>query len=99
MKIDEDGIIKMKGKKDFDHNTITLILKLEGQDTTKPATKTQWRLNAHESCWKKFRHKLSKLEEVTKTLFSSNTLSLNDKYAKWMTNIDSNSDRKCFHKK
>ena len=69
MKIDEEGIIRMKGEKDSDHNTITLTLKIDGQDVTKPTAKTQWRLNAPENHWKKFRHELSKLEDATKKLF------------------------------
>ena len=88
MEIDETGILRMKGEKDSDHNTIVLTLKLEGQEKTKPERRTQWRLNAPQECWNKFRHELNKLEYDTKSLFENKDLSLDDKYSRWIKKID-----------
>ena len=47
MVIDEDGLLKVKGKKnETDHNTISLELKLPNIDSTKVVKKTDWNLRA-----------------------------------------------------
>ena len=46
MIIDEAGLVRMKGSKDSDHNTIIVTFNLEGQENCRPETLTKWRLNA-----------------------------------------------------
>ena len=89
MLIDEEGILKVKGQKDTDHNTIVVNLKMEKVNRPKPERKTKWRLNAPEANWKKFRQELGKLQTSTHQIFSSTDKSIDKKYSKWLKNIES----------
>ena len=88
MMIDEKGILKLRGEKESDHNTIVVNLKIEKDEKTKPPKRTKWRLNAPESHWSKFRRELNKLEPETRQIFNSQDLSLDQKYNKWLKNIE-----------
>ena len=46
MSIDEEGLIKIKGKTETDHNTILLNIKVDNIDYFKPQKQVVWRLNA-----------------------------------------------------
>ena len=73
MEIDEAGLFRLSGQKDSDHNTIFLKIKMNATSTQKPQKVTQWRLNAPEKEWQRFRHESHKLEPEIQQLFSSET--------------------------
>ena len=61
MLIDEDGLFKIKGKKETDHNTI-IVTFLTTSDMKQPTTKNSvWRLQAPECNWTEFNKGLFKL--------------------------------------
>ena len=88
MIIDEEGLMKIKGKTDTDHNTIVLNLNVHKIEKMKPEKHIHWRLNAPEADWKKFRHELSKLENEMKNLFTTSNITLDEKYKKWLKKIE-----------
>ena len=89
MIVDENGLLKMKGEKDTDHNTIILTVRMEEDEKQRPIKKTKWRLNAPEQNWTKFRREMGKLENESKQIFTSPGNSLDQKYTKWIKNIES----------
>ena len=46
MSIDKEGLIKIEGKTETDHNTILLNIKVDNIDYFKPQKQVVWRLNA-----------------------------------------------------
>ena len=87
MEIDEKGLLKIRGKKDSDHNTISVKIKL-GEEKMKPSKKVQWRLNAPEECWTKFRRELKRLEPQTHNSIESEHHSIDQKYSRWLKGIE-----------
>ena len=57
--VDEEGHLRVKGKNETDHNTITMTIKIN--DPRKPKFQERWRLNNKEG-WKLF-NKTIQLEE------------------------------------
>ena len=86
MHIDEEGLLKVKGQKDTDHNTIVVSLRMDKVNRPKPEKKTNWRLNAPEENWKKFRQELGKLQSTAHQIFSSTDLCIDQKYEHWEDN-------------
>ena len=58
--IDENGTMRMKGKEDSDHNTITMTTKLECKNPP-PPKKTIWKINNKEG-WKEYNRRVGELE-------------------------------------
>ena len=58
--IDEEGQLRIKGKNETDHNTITMELKIN--DPRKPIYVEKWQLNNTEG-WKKFNQKMVEINE------------------------------------
>ena len=58
MSIDEDGIYKIKGKNETDHNTISLDINMKNVDKTKVIKKTDWNLRASSEKWTQFGEEL-----------------------------------------
>ena len=71
MKIDEEGIHKIRGKTNTDHNTIIVEMKIEKIDRTKTAKTVAWRLNAPSEQWESLKSELGNLENGMQQLFSS----------------------------
>ena len=89
MVIDEKGLLKLRGEKATDHNTIIVNLRMEGIKKPDPLKRTKWRVNAPEENWKKFRQELRKLEPSVSEIFSQNNILIDQKYNKWVKEIES----------
>jgi hypothetical protein len=58
MVIDEEGIMKAKGKNETEHNTIKVLLKMNRLEASQNITKINWRLNAPKEKWHAFSKEL-----------------------------------------
>ena len=81
MEIDEMGLFRMSRRKESDHNTIVLKIKICRNPEQKPQKCTQWRLKAPEDDWK--------LEAEMHEQFTSQSYTLDEKYRKWIKKIES----------
>ena len=60
MKIDEEGLLKVKGKNESDHNTITINMKIIHENRTQGKKETI-QLNAKPESWEHYREKIKDL--------------------------------------
>ena len=88
MKIDEEGLLKIRGDKCTDHNTITLHLIVKSIERMKQTKMTNWRLNAPEQYWIKFRRELDRFGNEVQDILDSESDTLAQKYKKWMKGIE-----------
>ena len=88
MRIDETGILKLKGSTDTDHNTITAEIHITDIEIPPKPKTVVWRLNAPEENWKKFDHELKKLEVKAYQWFQTVENDINPAYKKLMKGID-----------
>ena len=86
--IDEDGIYKIKGKHETDHNTICIDMNIGKLDKQKVVKKTEWNLRASSEKWALFGDEL-----VMRTDIARNSLNATDKpfeyrYKKWYQELN-----------
>ena len=87
MKIDEDGLYRISGTKESDHNTILLKLEMKnGKVITEK--KEIMRLNAPPEKWKRYEENLKEVREKYETLLWEPTINISEKYQKWVQQID-----------
>ena len=88
MAIDEEGLLKLKGKKESDHNTICIQLNIPAVDKTKPVVKTGWNIKADDSKWKKFEDELVKRAPKAKEIISDSQKPMDERYKKFVNEIE-----------
>ena len=88
MKIDEDGLLRLKGHKDTDHNTITITMNIEKCRKKVPDKRIKWNISAPNESWRKFRWELEQLEDKAEKIFDSENDPLDKQYKKWLKNIE-----------
>ena len=82
MRIDEEGIFKLKGSTDTDHNTITAEIHMPDIEIPPKQKTVVWRLNGPEENWKKFDKELKKLEGKAYQWFQAVENDINPAYSK-----------------
>ena len=82
MLIDENGDYRLKSKKESDHNTIIVDVKLDLKQQKQPK-RTQWNLNAPAEAWALFREELGKSKTEVEVIMSDKRRSMTDRYKKW----------------
>merc|ERR1712228_1143108 len=97
MNIDEEGIIKVKGRNQSDHNTITLELKITSTNYPKPEKRTSWNIRAPEAKWEIFAKEINRRFKKAKAIISNPTIDINTKYNKWFQELE-NAARKSIGK-
>ena len=85
--IDEEGIYKIKGKKETDHNTIISHFQVPTRQKEKAIKKSIWRLNAPATSWRNFDNDLTNLSYKMHQLLSDNN-TIDDIYNKWLCKIE-----------
>ena len=88
MEIDEEGIYKIRGNKNTDHNTIIINIEINKIDKPRAIKHITWRLNAPESSWTKFNTELGELEKTIVNLFKTPNKSINELYSKWLQLVE-----------
>ena len=82
MIIDEDGIHKVKGRHESDHNTISLELHMEKTNKEKVLKKTEWNLRASDEKWSEFREELKKRTQIASQILLTDA-PFEDRYKLW----------------
>ena len=87
MTIDENGLYRLTGKKESDHNTIIIEMNINSAEIIKPEKITTWRLNAPQEKWEKYRENLEKLHNITTNIIDDPKMNYSEKYDKWLRSI------------
>ena len=86
--IDEDGLLKVKGTNETDHNTISIKLNIENIDKTKNAKKTDWNIRASAEKWADFTAELRNRHEKARDIITDPKKSIDQRYKKWFNEIE-----------
>ena len=97
MKIDEDGLVKVQGKNNSDHNTISIHLTLHATYRPKTMKKTNWNIHAPEAQWTAFTNELSRQYSKAKAIITNPYENIDTKYKKWLREME-NAARKTIGK-
>ena len=96
IKIDEDGMIRVKGKNETDHNTITMNIEIDNLDHVKKIKRTTWNLRASTEKWAEYENELQNRLNTATTLINEDR-PIDDRYRGWYNEID-NAARKTIGK-
>ena len=90
MIIDEDGIMKVKGKNDneTDHNTIHIKLNISNIDKTKVVKRTGWNLRASSTKWTAFKEELEKRKIKATGIITDPEKPIDARYKKWYDELE-----------
>ena len=88
MVIDEEGLMKLRGKKESDHNTICIQLYIPAIDKSKPLVRTGWNIKADDTKWSKFEEELQKRAPKAKEIISDSQKPIDERYKKFTNEIE-----------
>ena len=88
MIIDEEGLLKVKGKKETDHNTISIKIAIENTEKIKPIKSIGWNIKAPSEKWTQFEENLKNNYEKASEIIMNNNLSMEERYNKWFHELD-----------
>ena len=88
MKIDEEGLHKIKGKNESDHNTITISIEIDNVDRTRIDKKTIWNLKASQEKWEMYGNELEKRCKKATSIITNSHTTINQRYKKWTNEMD-----------
>ena len=97
MIIDEDGLFKVKGKNETDHNSIFVNLSVNQIDKLKPRKITNWNVKAGPDKWEKYEEQIAKNTQKATQIITNTNINLKDRYKKWYTILE-NTARKTIGK-
>ena len=80
MIIDEDGLAKIKGKKQSDHNTIIVSLAVVGIDRNKIVKKVGWNLKASNEKWAMFNDELNQRRQKATAIITQRNIPIDERY-------------------
>ena len=89
MVIDEDGLLKIKGKKETDHNTISIRINIKNIERIKPVKNVRWNLKAPEEKWRQFEQNLKMRYKRATDLIMNENMNIEERYNKWFHELDS----------
>ena len=88
IEIDEQGLNKISGRHETDHNTIIIDMTITNLDYIKPTKRVGWNLNAPEEKWKRFEEELKKTYNGARDILENDSIEMEEKYNKWYKQID-----------
>ena len=88
MVIDENGIYKVRGKNDTDHNTICVDIVIDGLNKTKVVRKTDWNLRASSEKWAQFGVQIEQRQTKAKQIITDKSMPFQERYNKWFNQLD-----------
>ena len=88
IKIDEDGLLKVKGKNETDHNSILVNVNIKGIDKLKPTTITNWNIKAGPDKWKKYEEQISMITPKATQIITDTNIDLKKRYKKWYSLLE-----------
>ena len=97
MTIDEEGLHKIKGRNETDHNTITVSLEIESIEKPKVKKTTNWNLRASSTKWEEYKNQFKRRHRLTQSILANRGLTFNQKY-KRVSDVIQNAARKTIGK-
>ena len=88
MEIDEQGMYKISGRNQTDHNTITIDMTITNPVLIKPIKRTGWNIKAPEEKWIQFEEEIRKSCVDATKIIEDGSMTFEDKYKKWYRQID-----------
>ena len=88
MKIDEEGLLKIQGKKETDHNTIMVKISIGKLDAPKVTKRVSWRLTAPPAKWEQFKRELYKQKDFARRTFAETEVPMDTRYKRWLKKIE-----------
>ena len=88
MMIDENGIYKVRGKNETDHNTICVDIVIDSLNKTKVVRKTDWNLRASGEKWAQFGVQLEQRQIAAERIITNKNFPFEERYNKWFNQID-----------
>ena len=89
MHIDEDGLERVRGKNQTDHNTISINMSIHTAHHQKISKRTTWNINAPATQWTRFSEQLNQHYEKAKAIITNPSENINTKYKKWFMELES----------
>ena len=86
--IDEEGLLKVKGRNETDHNTISLNLNINNIDGSKPTKKTEWNIRASAEKWALYRDELNKRCKKATEIITDPSKPIEQRYKQWFGEIE-----------
>ena len=86
--IDENGLYKIKGKNETDHNTILINLCMRNIDNLRPSKTTNWNLRAGPEKWKEYERELRERTVTATNIINDPSIDINQRYKKWYKQIE-----------
>ena len=88
VKIDEDGLHRLKGKSESDHNSIIIKISLKNIQTIPKRKIVTWKMSAPEEVWHDYEKKLAEYAYYTEILMNDNTISFQQRYNIWENGLN-----------
>ena len=88
MLIDEDGLYKLKGKNETDHNTICIDINISNIEKTKLMKHVGWNINAPQEKWEDFKNELDKRRDKATQIITDKSQPLQKRYNMWLREIE-----------
>ena len=83
MVIDEEELLKLKGKNSSDHNTILVNISIPKLDKTKTNRITGWNIKASNEKWAMFRAEIQKQKDKAIEIFENTNKPFDTRYKQW----------------
>ena len=87
VKIDEDGLHRLKGKCDSDHNSIVVRVSLKNIETIPKKKIVTWKMNAPDQAWRNYEERLTQYANYTETLMSNKRKTFQERYNLWVSGL------------
>ena len=86
--IDENGLYKIKGKTETDHNTILINLNMKNIDNLRPQKTTNWNIRAGPEKWEEYEKELNERVLTATNIINDPTTDINQRYKKWYKQLE-----------
>ena len=88
MVIDEEGLAKIKGKNETDHNTIIIDLNIRNIDRTFKVKHTSWNLRAGGEKWAAYAEQINAKVQQAIVIVNDDKKDINERYKLWSSEIE-----------
>ena len=88
MLIDEEGLYKLKGKHETDHNTICVEIDTEKISRSKTVKKTDWNLRASNDKWLQFGNELEQGAGNARRILQNRDIPFENRYNGWFNQLN-----------
>ena len=81
--IDEDGLFKIKGKDETDHNSIIVKINIKQIDKQKPIKMTNWNIRAGPNKWEEYEKQIKNITNGATQILMDTSIDFKKRYKKW----------------